>query len=108
LNQVRTLSGGSAGSAAFAHVYAVSGQPGEARKLLAQLQQLAQQRYVSADAIALIHAGLGEQEQAFAWLDKAYTERSSGLVFLKVEPRFDSLRADPRFADLLRRMKLAP
>jgi hypothetical protein len=50
---------------------------------------------------------LGEKEQAFEWLEKAYEERSSALVYLKVDPSFDSLRDDPRFTDLLRRIHLA-
>ncbi len=50
--------------------------------------------------------GLGEKDRAFEWLEKAYEERSDLLVYLKVEPRLDSLRGDPRFADLLRRMRL--
>jgi len=55
----------------------------------------------------LIYARLGNREEAFAWLDRAYRERSSfGFMTLKVEPQLDSLRADPRFADLLRRLGL--
>jgi len=63
---------------------------------------------VTADGIALIYAGLGEKDQAFAWLEKGYEERSFQMQWLTVEPRWDSLRSDPRFADLLRRMGLKP
>ena len=54
--------------------------------------------------IAIIHAGLGEKDQAFEWLEKAYEVRDLGMVFLKVDPTLDPLRSDPRFQDLLRRM----
>jgi tetratricopeptide (TPR) repeat protein len=88
------------------HFYAVSGRKGEARTVLNQLKQLAQEEYVSADSIARIYAGLGEKDQAFAWLEKACDEHSYSIAWLKVEPAWDSLRSDPRFAELLRRMGL--
>jgi serine/threonine protein kinase/TolB-like protein/Tfp pilus assembly protein PilF len=92
--------------AGLGHVYAVSGRKGEARTVLNELKQLAQQEYVPADNIARIYAGLGEKDQAFVWLEKAYDEHSYTIASLKVEPGWDSLRSDPRFADLLRRMGL--
>jgi TolB-like protein/Tfp pilus assembly protein PilF/predicted Ser/Thr protein kinase len=92
--------------AGLAHVYAVSGRKTEARKILAELQRLSEHSYVPATDLALVYAGLGERDKAFAWLDKAYEEHSFNLSNLKVEPRFDPLRSDPRFADLLRRMGL--
>ena len=88
------------------HVYGVSGKKAEARALLDELKQMSLQEYVPAESIALVYAGLGEKDQAFAWLEKAYGERSFGVAWLKVEPRWDSLRSDPRFADLLRRVGL--
>ncbi len=90
------------------HVYGVSGKKDEARTMLNELKQLSGQKYVTADGIALIYAGLGEKDQAFAWLEKGYEERSFQMAWLKVEPRWDSLRSDPRYADLLRRMGLKP
>jgi hypothetical protein len=54
--------------------------------------------------VAAIYAGLGDKDHAFEWLTKAYQERSSSMVFLKVNPFFNGLRADSRFPDLLRRM----
>jgi hypothetical protein len=57
--------------------------------------------------IAIVYVGLGEKEQALAWLVKAYEDRDVRLVFLKVEPKWDSLRADERFMDLIGRMGLA-
>ena len=56
--------------------------------------------------MALIHALLGEKDQAFDWMQKAYEDRSAWLVYLKVDPVWDPLRTDPRFADLLNRVGL--
>src|SRR6266496_1717154 len=90
----------------LAHVYAVTGNKGEAQKLLSEMKDLSVRQYVPADRIALIYAGLGDKDEAFAWLEKAYDERSFNMTWLKVEPRWDSLRSDPRFADLVRRLGL--
>ena len=76
--------------------------------MLDELKQLSGQEYVPATSIALIYAGLGEKDQAFAWLDKGYEERAFQLQWLKIEPRWDSLRSDPRFQDLMRRIGLPP
>jgi hypothetical protein len=54
--------------------------------------------------IALVHAGLGEKDQAFEWLERAYAERDKGMLFLLVDQTLDPLRSDPRFDDLVRRM----
>jgi len=94
--------------ASLGHVYAMSGRKTEARKMLAELQSLSEHSYVPAHDVALVYAGLGEKEKAFAWLEKAYEEHSFNLSHLNVEPRFDSLRSDPHFADLLRRIGLPP
>jgi len=94
--------------AELAHAHAVSGKRDEAQKELARLKETAQHKYVPAYQIAAIYAGLGDKDQAFAWLDKAYDERSDLLVNLKREQKFDGLRSDPRFSDLLRRVGLAP
>jgi TolB-like protein len=90
------------------HVYAVSGQRGEAQKLIDQLQEESKHKSVSPYNIAKIHEGLGENDQAFALLEKAYAERDSNIVGLKVDQQFDRLHSDPRFADLLRRIGLVP
>jgi len=58
------------------------------------------------DWIALVYTGLGDKDKAFEWLENAYNERNHWLIWIKVEPRFDSLRSDPRFTDLLRRIGL--
>jgi tetratricopeptide (TPR) repeat protein len=103
------LSGSSADkpgmAATFAGIYAKCGRGDQARDILNRLKEQSQREYVSPCHIAEVHAALGEEDQAFEWLEKAYDARSSGLRFLKVSPFFtDSLRLDPRFADLLRRV----
>ena len=92
--------------AALGLAYASSHQEGEARKVLGQLKERSQQTYVQPMWVAVIHLALGEKEQAFDWMQKAYDDRSAWLVYLKVDPLFDSVRADPRFTDLLRRVGL--
>ncbi len=91
-----------------AHTYAVSGQRRPATRVLAELLELAKRQYVHRYHIAIIYAGLGDKNQALAWLEKAYEERDQWLIWLKVEPMVDSLRSDPRFQDLLRRVGLPP
>src|SRR5260370_27620475 len=88
------------------HIYAVLGKKSEALAVLDELKQLSGQKYVPATSIALIYAGLGDNDPAFAWLEKGYAERSFQMQWLNVEPRWDRLRSDPRFADLQRRMGL--
>ena len=61
-------------------------------------------RFVTAYGMALVYVGLGEKDDAFAWLHKAFDERSHWLVWLRLDPRWDSLRDDPRFDALVRRM----
>ena len=78
----------------------------ETKILQHAVKERAKKSYVSAYEIAAIHTALGEKEQAFAWLDKAYQERSSWLIHLKWEPRFQPLRSDPSFQELLRRIGL--
>ena len=95
-------------SAAIAQVEALQGNRTAAYRILHRLSREARERYVSPASIALIHSALGEKDQAFQWLEQAYKDRSWWLVFLKVDPRFDSLRSDRRFEALLRRVGLAP
>ena len=92
--------------ASLGHSYAVAGKRREAEAVLAQLTERAAKSYVSPYQIAAIYAGLGETDQAFAWLEKAYTERSSWLVHITWDPRLANLHADPRFSGLVRRIGL--
>jgi TolB-like protein/DNA-binding winged helix-turn-helix (wHTH) protein len=89
-------------------LYGLAGREEEARALLAELEREREgPSYIAADDIAAIHAGLGETDLAFEWLGRACEERAAALVNLKVEPAFDPLRSDPRFAQLLRCVGLA-
>ena len=90
------------------YTYAVSGRRIEAQTTLGELQGLSKQRYVSPYHMAMVYAGLGERDAAFLWLEKAYADREGRMTILKCAPEFDSLHADPRFPDLLRRIGLAP
>jgi len=92
---------------ALAQTQAVAGKQDEVRKTLNELQTLAQRSYLSAGSIALIHAALGEHDLAFEWLERAYENRDIEMVWLKVDPMFDPLRSDPRFAELARRVSPA-
>src|SRR6201988_1124964 len=86
------------------HAYAVSGNKVEAQKLLEELGRLSQQRYVSSYGLAAIYVGQGDKEQALGWLEKAFEEDNTELTFLKVDPRLDPLREDPRFQTLLKKV----
>jgi len=89
------------------HAYALSRKKAEAQKVLAHLKGLSAHNYVAPFDFAVIYAGLGEEDQAIAWLNRAYTDRSYYMaVYLTTDARLDSLRSDPRFADLLRRVGL--
>lgn len=94
--------------AAMGYVYGVSGHRAKAYHVLEQLCQLAEHRYVTSYGMALVYAGLGEHDHTFAWLQKAFEERTHWLVWLKLDPRWDGLCADPRFVDLQRRVGLLP
>jgi tetratricopeptide (TPR) repeat protein len=85
---------------------AVSGRPDETRKILAKFLQLHQQGIVPAASLATLYGALGESNEAFAWLEKAYQERDPQLTYLKAGRRFEPLRADPRFSQFLRRVGL--
>src|SRR6202790_1430687 len=91
---------------ALAHAYAKAGNKAEAEKLLAVLTLQSKTQYVSPYYFAIVYVGLGENEKAMDWLDKAFADRSNGLVFMKVEPELDNLRSNPRFTALQQRLRL--
>jgi len=104
---VRDSQGGAVHLGALGHAYAVSGRRAEALRVLNELKEQSKRRFVPSYEIAVIYAGLGDMDQAFAWLERAFRDRdSSWLVDVRVDPRFDLLHSEPRFRDLLRRMKL--
>ncbi len=89
------------------HAYALSGNRVDAQKILDHLKELSAHSWVAPYNVAVIYAGLGEKDQAFAWLDRAYNDRSYYLAeYLTTDTRMDSLRSDPRFAELQRRVGL--
>jgi TolB-like protein/Flp pilus assembly protein TadD len=90
----------------LAHACAVAGDKPQALKLLAELQELSKQRIVDSWQFAIVHAGLGDKDRAFEWLDKGYDERPSNLSDLKADARLKPLRSDPRYQELLLRMGL--
>src|SRR6266480_1828908 len=89
------------------YVYAVSGRRGEAQSIAAELEGLWKRRYFSPVDGALVYAGLGNKDESFAWLTKAYEARDPQLIWIKVEPELGSLHSDPRFAELLQRIGLS-
>lgn len=92
--------------ALYGHALALSGDSAGARKALAELQHLAQARYVSSLYFAAIYTGLRENRTALDWLDRAYKEHNDRLVYLGVDPMADPLRSDPRFIQLLAKVGL--
>jgi eukaryotic-like serine/threonine-protein kinase len=103
----RRLSGGVAGpSFGLGHLEASRGNEAAARRILQELTEARSHRVVSAWGIAALHASLGDVDEAFRWLEVAVEERATGLVFLRVHPRLDPIRQDPRFQALLRRLRL--
>ena len=103
----RRMAGGVAGpSFGLAHLEISRGNEAEARRMLADLTAARATRVVSAWGIATLHARLGDVDEAFRWLDLAVKEGSTGLIFLRVHPRLDNIRSDPRYAALLRTVGL--
>lgn len=90
----------------LACAYAATGRKPEALKALARWQEISRTGFPEHEECACAYAALGDKEKAFSLLEKAYRSHSMGLVWARVDPRFDLLRSDPRFADLLRRLGL--
>ena len=95
-------------AAGLGHCLAMSGRHTESAAVLDRLTKWSKERYVSPGNQAIVYAGLNDKEQALKFLRIAEEERSSWITFLKVEPRFDNLRSDPRFLDLMTKADLNP
>jgi pentatricopeptide repeat protein len=107
LEKARAVSNRSPGvTGVLIRAYAHAGRRTDALRLLAELKKRKQAGYVPAAAFVNAYLGLGDNEQAFVWLEKAYTEQSNILQWVKVHPYFDPIRGDRRFADLVRRVGL--
>lgn len=105
--QARAFSGGGAEAiAGFGHACAKAGRVREAHKLLDELQELSRQRYISPFYIALLYAGLEDKERALEYLQKACEHRAEWMMHIKVDPVWDFLRSDNRFAELQKRIGL--
>jgi Flp pilus assembly protein TadD len=88
--------------------YALAGRRAEARKLLDALISLSKKRYIAPAYMAIPCIGLGQKDQAFDWLEKAYDDRSDWMVLLQTDPVFDPIRSDPRFRNLLHKVGVQP
>ena len=98
LEKAVSLSGGDPYyKGSLGHVYAMSKNAIQARKVLQDLRDRSRRQYIPAYAIALVYAGLGDNDPAIRWLEKAYEDRSTAMVFLESDPELSSLRSDPRF-----------
>jgi tetratricopeptide (TPR) repeat protein len=84
--------------------YGMAGRKAEARRVLERLLALSRQQYVAPTSFMDVYIGLGDRKNALDWLEKAYEERSYYVGYLKVVPAFDSLRSEPRFRDVLRKV----
>jgi len=108
LEKAVSLSSGSpAATGVLIRAYAHAGRRSDALRLLAELKRRRKAGYIPAAAFVNAYLGLGDNEQAFYWLEQAYKEQSNILQFVKSHPYFDPIRSDPRFADLARRVGLA-
>jgi adenylate cyclase len=104
-SRARDLSNGNAEAIAnIGYAQAKAARTAEAQNLLVELKKRSETRYVPQYAIAALYNGLGDTEKALDSLEKAFTDRDSLMVFLKVEPKWDNLRSDPRFIELMRKM----
>jgi DNA-binding winged helix-turn-helix (wHTH) protein/tetratricopeptide (TPR) repeat protein len=107
LTRAKALSGNwPAAVAELGCAYAMAGQMSEAQRVIKELNERAQQQYIDPYLIALVYTSMGEPDAAFEWLTKALKARSPWMVWLRVEPKFDCLRTDSRFAALLRQIGL--
>jgi serine/threonine-protein kinase len=88
------------------YAYAIAGDRPKAEQILRELEEMAKRQYVSSTAFADIHLGLGETEKALDWLEESYQDQESACWYLKVDPIYDSVRNEPRFHALLKKLGL--
>jgi tetratricopeptide (TPR) repeat protein len=93
-------------SGQLGRAYALAGKDGAAREVLGELIKLSERTYVSSLDICIIHAALGDKPSALEWLERAHTERADHLPYIKVNPRLDALRSEPRFQRIMEQMGL--
>ena len=106
-NQAVKLSGGNSEPLALnGYVSVLSGDAAKGRAVLKELKSLERQRYVPPSNLALLSYVLGEKDEAFSWLEKAYQDRDIRLCRLKVDSKWDSMRSEPRFVEILKRLGL--
>jgi tetratricopeptide (TPR) repeat protein len=91
--------------AARGFVEAAAGHTAEVQQTLAELKRLSGRKFVTSYGVALVNAGLGQNDDTFTWLNRAFDDRPNWLVWLRLDRRWDGLRPDPRFADLVSRMR---
>ncbi len=105
LSRAKELTGGNAeATAKLGYAWAKYGKPGETRAILAELEDRSRIRYVPSYAIAQLYLALGDRSNALDLLEKAFEERDATMVFLKIEPKWDVLRSESRFIELMKRM----
>ena len=90
----------------LAYIDGLTGKKDESRRILGRVLDLARTHQVSPGLIAMIYIGLNEREQALTWLERAYRQHSPMMAWLKADPRFDGIRQEPRFQELMRRVGL--
>ena len=103
-----SLTPGKSGEAIIGYIYAKQGRRDEALGVIERFKQSSKQNYVDPIYAGVIYSGLQDAAQSLGWLEKAYSERSPALIYLKYDPRYAWLRSNPGFQDLLRRIGIAP
>lgn len=104
---VQLANRGNASLAFLGHVYAKLGRRSEAEAVIKELEKRYTDKQADGRDLAVVYVGMDDKDQAFAWLEKAYQERSVFMVFLKLEPLLEPLHNDPRWNDLERRVGIS-
>jgi tetratricopeptide (TPR) repeat protein len=94
------------GITGLGHAYAVAGMRKEAQQVLNELKARVDRRQARPGAVAIVYAGLNDNDHVFEWMERSYEQRLESVVYLKAHPYFDNLRSDPRRAAFLQRLGL--